>query len=64
MPNGTGTDARWPVVVAAALVGGAVGGAVGGYVGAQAGSNSDGNNASGALQQQEQVQNQDAKAHV
>jgi hypothetical protein len=55
MPNGTGTDARWPVVVAA-LVGGAVGGAVGGYAGAQAGSSNDGDNTSGALQQQEQAQ--------
>lgn len=56
MPNGipTTSDARWPVVIAA-LVGGAVGGAVGGYAGAQAGSNSDGDNASGALQQQEQA---------
>ena len=63
MPNGTGTDARWPVVVAA-LVGGAVGGAVGGYAGAQAGSGGNDNNSSGALQPQEQAQAQDAKAHV
>ncbi len=51
MPNGTGSDARWPVIVAA-LVGGAVGGAAGGYVGAQAGASSSDSNASGALQQQ------------
>jgi hypothetical protein len=63
MPNGTGTDARWPVVVAA-LVGGAVGGAVGGYAGAQAAGGDNGSNASGALQQQEQSPNQDSKAHA
>jgi hypothetical protein len=48
--------------VFAALVGGAVGGAAGGYAGAQAGSNGDGDNASGSLQQQEQVQPTESKA--
>ncbi|MFL6548289.1 MAG: hypothetical protein ACJ8OJ_06305 [Povalibacter sp.] len=62
MPNGTTTDTRWPVIVAA-LVGGAVGGAIGGYAGAQAGSNNNGSdNTSGALQQQEQAKTSDSHA--
>jgi hypothetical protein len=63
MPNGVGTDARWPVVFAA-LVGGAAGGALGSYLATSGDSGNGDSNASGSLQHQQQPQSAepDAKA--